>query len=158
MSSEPGAGVTIRAERPDSAAAAALVLELEAELASLYPDESRHGLSVDRLVAEGVDFFVLRVDGRPTGCGGLLFVGDDYGEIKRLYARPASRGLGLGRRMLDHLEDHARRRGYRLLRLETGVRSPEALRLYERAGFVAIPPFGPYHDDPLTLCMEKRLA
>lgn len=104
-----------------------------------------------------MDFFVVRSDGLPAGCGGILFVGREYGEIKRMWVRPSFRGAGLGKRLLDHLADHARSRGFRLLRLETGIHQREAIGLYERLGFYAIPPFGPYFDDPLSRCYEMRL-
>jgi putative acetyltransferase len=148
--------VAINQERPDAADATGLILELEAHLASRYPATSRHGFSVERLVAEGVDFFVLRSDGVPAGCGGILFVDNEYGEIKRMYVRPEFRGQGLGRRILEHLTRHATSRGITLLRLETGIHQLEAITLYERQGFRRIPPFGPYTDDPQTLCYEKR--
>jgi putative acetyltransferase len=150
--------VAISTERPDSPDAAGLILELETHLASLYPSASRHGFSVERLVAEQVDFFVLRSDGVPAACGGILVVDGEYGEIKRMYVRPEFRGLGLGRRILEHLTRHAASRGITLLRLETGIHQREAIGLYERAGFHRIPPFGPYTDDPLTLCYEKRVG
>jgi putative acetyltransferase len=150
--------VAISNERPDSSEAAGLILELEAHLASLYPATSRHGFSVERLVAEKVDFFVLRSDGVPAGCGGILFVDGEYGEIKRMYVRPEFRGLGLGRRILEHLTRHATSRGINLLRLETGIHQREAIGLYERFGFGRIPSFGPYTDDPLTACYEKRVG
>jgi ribosomal protein S18 acetylase RimI-like enzyme len=155
--------VVIAREPADSPDAAALVLELEAHLETHYPVESRRGFSVDRLVAEGVRFFVLRVDGRPAGCGGILLVegaasgGPAYGEVKRMYVRPAYRGLGLGERILGRLGDEARAHGLSVLRLETGVHQRAAIALYERVGFRRIAPFGPYTDDPLSLCYETRL-
>lgn len=48
--------ITIHAERPDTADALALIAELEAELAPLYPPESQHGYSVEKLIAQGVAF------------------------------------------------------------------------------------------------------
>ena len=149
--------VAITAERPDTPDAVGLILGLEAHLEPLYPEVSRHGLSVERLLAEHVDFFVLRSDGAPAACGGILFVDGEYGEIKRMYVRPAFRGSGFGKRLLVHLADHARSRGITLLRLETGIHQREAIGLYELMGFHRIPPFGPYTEDPLSLCFEKRL-
>ena len=149
--------VAITAERPDAPDAVGLILELEAHLEPLYPEASRHGLSVERLVADHVDFFVLRSGGAPAACGGMLFVDGDHGEIKRMDVRPAFRGSGFGKLLLLHLEDHARSRGITLLRLETGIHQREAIGLYERMGFHRIPPFGAYTDDPLSLCFEKRL-
>jgi GNAT superfamily N-acetyltransferase len=150
--------VVIARERPDAPDVAPLVIELEDHLATRYPAESRHGFSVERLVTEGVDFFVLREDGVPAACGGILLVGDEYGEVKRMYVRPAWRGRGFGRLVLERLEAHARQRGIALLRLETGIRQVEAIGLYEGMGFARCAPFGPYGDDPLSPCYEKRLA
>jgi putative acetyltransferase len=148
----------ITLERPDSPDAIALITELEAHLAALYPPESRHGLNVDKLIAAGVAFFVLRADGTPAGCGGIQLVGAAYGEIKRMYVRPQFRGLGFGRLLLDHLAAYAREHGVGLLRLETGIHQAAAIRLYEGRGFERIPPFGPYVGSPLSLCYEKRIV
>ncbi|HEU4919072.1 MAG TPA: GNAT family N-acetyltransferase [Candidatus Limnocylindrales bacterium] len=150
--------VVIDLERPDAPDAANLILELEAHLEPQYPAVSRHGFSVERLLAENVAFFVLRTDGMPAGCGGILLVDGEYGEVKRMWVRPAYRGRGFGRRLLDRLADHARANGISLLRLETGIHQHEAIALYERYGFRRIPPFGPYTADPLSLCYEMRLG
>ena len=149
--------VVISQEPPDAPDAVRLILELEAHLEPLYPTASRHGFSVDRLLAEGVEFFVLRSDGTAAGCGGVLFVDREYAEIKRMYVSPAYRGSGFGGRILDHLAGQARSRGIALLRLETGIHQREAIALYERMGFRRIPPFGPYSNDPLSLCYEMKL-
>jgi putative acetyltransferase len=142
-------------ERPDSPAAREIIAELEAELAPHYPASSQHGYSVEKLIAEGVYFFLVRHDGETAGCGGIQLFGSDYGELKRMYVRPPFRGLGLARTLIDHLAGHAREHGVRLLRLETGIHQLEAIRLYEGAGFRQIPPFGPYRPDPLSLFYER---
>jgi GNAT superfamily N-acetyltransferase len=148
----------ITPERPDSADAVALIAELESHLAPLYPPESRHGFSVEKLLAQEVAFFVLRDNDSPAGCGGIQLFGTAYGEIKRMYVRPHFRGLGFGKLLLDHLADHARARGVGLLRLETGIHQAAAVSLYERMGFQRIPPFGAYVEDPLSLFYEKRIV
>lgn len=150
--------VTITQERPDSPDAVALITELENHLAAQYPAESRHGFSVERLLAENVAFFLLRSDGIPACCGGILFVDNAYGEIKRMYVRSQFRGHGFGKRMLSHLTDHARARNIAVLRLETGIHQHAAIKIYEQMGFYRIPPFGPYTDDPLSRCYEQRIA
>src|SRR6476661_2011837 len=131
---------TIDEERPDSRDAKALILELDTHLEQLYPSESRHGYSVEKLLRQNVAFFVVRRDGAPAACGGIELVGREYGEVKRMYVRPAYRGLGLGRLVLDRLGEHARAQGITLLRLETGIHQRAAIRLYEGAGFESIPP------------------
>jgi putative acetyltransferase len=147
----------ITPERPDSADAVMLITELEAHLEPLYPSESRHGYSVEKLLAQEVAFFVLRDNGTAAGCGGIQLFGAEYGELKRMYVRPHFRGLGFGKLLLDHLADYARAHGVGLLRLETGIHQIAAISLYERTGFQRIPPFGPYFEDPLSLCYEKRI-
>jgi ribosomal protein S18 acetylase RimI-like enzyme len=148
---------SITAERPDSPDAVQLITELQTHLESLYPPESRHGFSIDRLVAEGVPFFVLRADGQPAGCGGIKFFGREFGELKRMYVRPQFRGAGYGELLVTHLANHARAHGIPLLRLETGTHQLAAIRLYERVGFKRIPPFPPYFEDPNSRCYEMAL-
>ena len=149
--------VTITSERPDSADAVALIMELEAHFDPLYPAASRHGYSVEKLIAEQVAFFVLCSDSVPAACGGLKLFGTEYGEVKRMYVRPQFRGHGFARLMLSHLARYAQEHGVACLRLETGIYQTEAIGLYERMGFRRIPPFGSYFEDPLSLCYEKHL-
>ena len=150
--------VTIAAERPDTPDAAALINELQTHLESFYPPESRHGFSVEKLITQGVAFFVLRVDGRAAGCGGILLVRKEYGEIKRMYVRPEFRGREYGKRLIDHLAAYATSHGVTLLRLETGIHQQAAIRLYEGYGFRRVPPFPPYFEDPVSRCYEMPLA
>ena len=134
-----------------------LIQELEATLDPLYPSESWHGFSVEKLIAEEVAFFVLRYNGAPAGCGGVKLFGTEYGEIKRIFVRPQYRGLGLSKLIMEHLAGYARERGIPVLRLETGIYQPEAIGLYERLGYRRIGPFGEYKDDPLSIYFEKRI-
>jgi GNAT superfamily N-acetyltransferase len=153
----PVTSMVITRERPDTPDAINLITELESHLAARYPDESRHGFSVEKLLAEDVAFFLLRAEGTPAGCGGIHLVDGEYGEIKRMYVRPPFRGAGFAKSILDHLAAHAQAHGIDVLRLETGIHQEEAIGLYEGWGFYRIPPFGPYTDDPLSRCYEKRL-
>jgi GNAT superfamily N-acetyltransferase len=148
----------IVAERPDKLDAQALIVELDNYLTPLYPSESRHGFPVDKLIREGVAFFVMRYNEELAGCGGLKCFPGDYAEIKRMYVRPQMRGKGLAKRMLEHLEAHASQQEICVLRLETGIYQTEAIGLYERMGYRRIGPFGEYRLDPLSLFYEKRIA
>jgi len=144
-------------ERPDTLDARALIEELEAHLEPLYPRESRHGYAVEKLIAENVVFFLVRDDDVAAGCGGIKLVGTEYGELKRMYVRPQFRGRRFGELLIDHFAKYARRHSIDTLRLETGIHQHAAIALYERVGFVRIPPFGPYTDDPVSRCYEKCL-
>lgn len=148
----------IRSERPDSPDARLLIAELETELSAHYPPASRHGYSVQKLIDQGVTFFVTRYDNAPAGCGGIQLFGTEYGELKRMYVRPRFRGLGLGRLMLSRLEGYAREHNIVLVRLETGIHQEAAIRLYERWGYVRVAPFPPYFEDPVSRCYERRIG
>ena len=147
----------ITPEHPSSPDATALIAELDAHLEPLYARESRHGFSVEKLIADAVAFFVIRQANAPAGCGGIKLCGTEYAEVKRMYVRPQFRGLGFGKLMLDHLAHYAKSHRIDTLRLETGIHQHAAIRLYEREGFKRIPPFGSYRDDPVSLCYERRI-
>lgn len=152
-------GITILEARPDSAEAVQLIAELDAYLNTLpYTADSRHAFSVDKLVREGVTFFVMRYEDKPAGCGGIKLFGTEYGEVKRMFVRPVYRGLGLGTAILDRLAQHAREQQVKFLRLETGIYQTEAIGLYERYGFERRLPFGEYKDNPLTIYFEKSIS
>lgn len=120
-----------------------LIFELDGELALVYPPEQLHGLTLKSLFEPHVQFYIARIDGAPVGCGGVAFF-DGFAEVKRMYVRKAKRGAGVAKALLDHLEGVARAGGVPLLRLETGVRQPAAMRLYEGCGFVPCSAFPPY--------------
>jgi GNAT superfamily N-acetyltransferase len=145
-----GMTITITRELPDSRDAVILITELSDYLDPLYPKWNQFGLSPDRMIKEGVAFFITRVDGMPAGCGGIKFY-EGFGELKRMYVRPQFRGTGLGKLMLKHLEMFAHQQGTTVLRLETGIYQPEAMGLYERMSYRLIPPFEPYDASTATL-------
>lgn len=143
------------ADQPD---VHALIAELDAYLYSLYPAENVYALDVSSLAQPNVLFAVARADdGAPLGCAAVV-VTPDFGEVKRMYVRPAARGQGVARRLLDTLETAARARGCPSLMLETGPTQPEALALYERLGYKYRGPFGDYPADPLSVFMAKTLT
>jgi GNAT superfamily N-acetyltransferase len=95
--------------------------------------------------------------GRAIGCGALRELGDGAGEVKRMYVVPSRRRSGVARAVLAALEEEAARRGWTLLKLETGTEQPDAMAFYERHGYRRIPNFGHYADSELSVCYEREL-
>ena len=145
-------------EDPDQPEVMALLEHGGAYLAALYPAESNHTLDVRALKQPGVAFVVARDKGRVLGCAALVSTTEGWAEIKRMFVAPEARGRHIGRKLLQKIEATAAERGVTLLRLETGVKQPQALCLYRTAGFLEIGPFGHYVPDPLSVFMEKAVA
>lgn len=134
-----------------------LIRASDAYAQALYPAESNHLVDIESLAQPHVLFCVARLEGEIVGCGAAVLQSEGYAEIKRMYVHAMARGHGVGRQLLAFLEEQVRQQGVRVTRLETGIYSHEAIRLYERMGYVKIGPFADYWDDPLSVFYEKQL-
>lgn len=152
-------GVEIGVEDPTSADAqhciAAYFAELDARFDTGFdPAFSIPADTVDLVEPAGL-LLVARRGDTPLGCGALKLHGRSPAEVKRMWVADSARGLGLGRRILEELERHARRLGVTVLRLETNRTLGEAIDLYRSAGYQEVAAFNdePYADH----WFEKRL-
>jgi putative acetyltransferase len=150
--------LSVTRETPDQTEVLHLLRLADERSSSLYPAERRHGPNVATLVTQGVRFFVARLEGVAVGCGGYIPCGNGVGELKRMFVDSKMRGQGIGRALLQNIEDEASREGIRVLQLETGVKSLEARGLYRQLGYRERGPFGGYNPDPLSVFMEKELG
>lgn len=174
----------LRREPFDGPAALRLVTDLTADLTRRYAEEDEPPLCslppaehAARRAAEAEEeaayaaelvpadvappcgaFLVAYLDGAAVGCGGVRRHEEGVGEIKRLWVHPAARGRGVARALVAQLEDEALRLGYEALVLETGLRQPEAIRLYESLGYGRRPLYGRYQDSPLSVCLGRDLG
>jgi DNA-binding MarR family transcriptional regulator/GNAT superfamily N-acetyltransferase len=99
---------------------------------------------------------IARLRGRPVGCGALKLHPGAPAELKWMWVAPEARGLGLGRRLLQELERHARDTGVEVLRLETNRALTEAIELYRSSGYREVEAF---NDEPYAhRWFEKRLS
>jgi GNAT superfamily N-acetyltransferase len=92
-----------------------------------------------------------------VACGALKHFDDNTAEIKRMYVKPEHRGRGLSKIILSELEDKARELNYNRLVLETGLKQPEAMRLYNKFGYDPLKCYGRHANDPDSRCFEKTI-
>jgi DNA-binding MarR family transcriptional regulator/GNAT superfamily N-acetyltransferase len=141
--------VTVAVEDPRSAAGRFCLESYYAELNARFDTgfDPARGISTtaDELTEPAGLLLIARLRGEPIGCGALRLQGDVPFYLKRMWVAPQARGLGVGRRLLAELEDHARRRGAKVAYLETNKALREAIALYRSAGYVEVEPF---NDEP----------
>lgn len=87
-------------------------------------------------------------NGTALGCVGMRDLGGSVCEMKRMFVTAQARGKGVGDALVKRLIEDARAAGYRVMRLDTSMHQPEAMALYEKAGFRRI---APYYDVPEDL-------
>jgi DNA-binding MarR family transcriptional regulator/GNAT superfamily N-acetyltransferase len=110
------------------------------------PAKSRP-LGFDAMTPPAGYFYLATLDGRPVGCGVLTVLDEQTGYIKRVWVARETRGMGLGRRMMETLEMQARSLGMREVRLDTHDVLTEAQTLYRSIGYREVPPF---NDEPYS--------
>jgi ribosomal protein S18 acetylase RimI-like enzyme len=104
------------------------------------PSQSISANARELILPAGV-MLVAYLSNEPVGCGALKFHNDGIAELKRMWVSPNVRGRGVGKKLLQALEDSARKAGAKVIHLETNKSLVEAKELYRRAGYQEVEPF-----------------
>ena len=148
--------IAVSAEDPGGADALALVAALSAALTAITGAGGQASFDVSDVRGPRACFALARdAHGRALGCGALRPIDADVAEIKRMFARPGTRGVGSA--VLRHLEAEAARWGYAALRLSTRLANARAVAFYERHGYRRIPGYGRYAGSDVSVCFERVL-
>lgn len=133
-----------------------LVQQLDKELAQRDGDEHAfyHQFnSIDALT----HCIVTHIHSDAVGCGAIKTYDSTTVEVKRMYVLTSQRGKGIASQLLQALETWAKELGNTRCVLETGIRLPEAIALYEKNGYRRIPNYGQYKGIENSVCFEKLL-
>jgi GNAT superfamily N-acetyltransferase len=144
-------------DHPD---AGPLIAELQQYFVVHYGEEDMTPVDPADFAAPRGLFLIAYLGDRAVGCAGWrVHDGPDgpEAELKRMYTSPAARGRGVARAVLAELERTAAAAGLARMVLETGMKQPEALALYEAAGYVEVPKFGYYANEPSAVHLGKTL-
>jgi DNA-binding MarR family transcriptional regulator len=137
--------VRFAVEDPASADARWCIERYFAELEARFDGGFDPSLSISadtrELTPPAGALMIARLGGRPVACGALKFHPDAPAELKRMWVAPGERGIGLGRRLLRELEQHARTQGAKSVRLETNAALTEAIALYRSSGYREVAAF-----------------
>lgn len=138
----------------DSADFRELVALLDAELA--VRDGAEHSFYAQFNKIDKIRCVVVAYENeRAVGCGAFKEYSQGVAEIKRMYVREESRGQGIAGKILEELERWAKELNFSEYILETGLKQPEAIRLYQKNGYETIPNYGQYTGVENSVCMRK---
>jgi putative acetyltransferase len=131
--------------------------ELDKEFWVRYPDSQQHFEHYNTV--DGTARIIVAYDGDVAiACGCFRPTREQRTiEIKRMYVTPHRRGAGIASEILTGLETWASEEGNTLSILETGIKQPEAIALYSRAGYKVIRNYPPYVGVMESICMQKTL-
>jgi GNAT superfamily N-acetyltransferase len=147
----------VASEDPTGADAIALLAELSAVLTAITGASGQASFDVSDVRVARACFAVARgAQGQPLGCGALRPLDHDAAEIKRMFARPGTRGVGGA--VLRFLEQEAARQGYAVVRLSTRRVNERAVAFYVRQGYRPIGGYGRYAGSDVSACFEKALV
>lgn len=146
--------VSVELENPMQLDIIDLLQEGLTYLRDRFSEDECATLGLAELQATNTRFWTLRLNDLPVGCVALVEYGQ-WAEIKRMYLRPAQRGIGGGKLLLGAIIDYAHEHRIASLRLQTTASLDAAIRLYKASGFREIPPFGDYIHSSISLCMER---
>ena len=151
--------ITIAKEDPRSPEVSRLLAAFVDEVKKRYesPPADVGIFDPDLVLVSRSAFLVARSEGNAVGCGALVPIDEYAVEVKRMFVSKEERGLGIATMILGELERLAREFDYDAMRLETGVKQPESIALYGKAGFYRIPNFPPFENDPSAVCFEKKI-
>lgn len=145
--------IAIVKENINSEEANELIAELSDELKKITGDSGRASFDNADINNPRSIFVVAREGGEAVGCGALRELSNDCAEIKRMYARKKS--CGIGHEILTYLEGQAKDCGYRRIVLETRSCNGSAVKFYLSNGYKVISNYGRYENMAVAICFEK---
>lgn len=123
------------------------------------PKEHVHALDISKLVSPDIAVFGARLDGQLVAVGAVRFLDSTHAELKSMHTLTIARGKGVGRKLVEHIQEYVSNRGVKQLSLETGTKDPflPARNLYLSLGFLPCEAFGEYENTEDNICMTKKL-
>lgn len=133
-----------------------LVVELDKDLAIRDGDEHSFFDQFNKIAM--IKYVVVIYENeKAIGCGAIKEYDQETMEVKRMFVPLEERGKGVASIVLKELEVWAKELGYKKCILETGIKQPEAIRLYKKNNYEIIKNYGQYDGIKSSICFEKHL-
>ena len=121
-------------------------------------DETAHARFGEFNAIEKLNYVVVIYDNNlPVGCGAIKKFNDNSTEIKRMFLKTEYRGKNFATKILQELEEWSKEMQFERCVLQTSHQHPEAIRFYEKSGYVPIDNYGAYTSISDSLCFEKYI-
>ena len=126
---------------------------------SSTPIEHVYALNASTLFSPDITVFGARINGELIGVGAMRKLDVVHAELKSMHTLAKSRGLGVGKAIVAHIEDFARSSGIERISLETGTSEAfkPARELYNSLGYESCDAFGDYVLSEDNMCMTKLI-
>ena len=126
---------------------------------SSTPIEHVYALDASKLFSPDITVFGARINGELVGVGAIRKLDAHHAELKSMHTLAKSRGSGVGKAMVAHIEQFAKEQGVKRISLETGTTEPfkPAHQLYESLGYQDCEAFGDYVLSEDNTCMTKLI-
>ena len=133
-----------------------LVKELDADLK--IRDGEEHAFFAQYNKIDLINHVIVAyLNDEAVGCGAMKQYDDNTMEVKRMFVKPTSRGNGIATIVLKEVENWAKELNFSKCILETGIKQPEAIALYQKNNYTQIPKYGQYETVESSVCFEKTL-
>lgn len=143
-------------KNPNESDAILLMEELSQTLETITGASGKNSFNSEDVCVQR-SLFVIAYDEKeePVGCGAIRPIDENVAELKRMFAKVKSKGVGT--HILSYLEMQAKKFGYSAIWLETRLINEDAVSFYKKNGYSKIPNYGKYVDNPKAICFEKKL-
>lgn len=149
--------ISIRRSSPTAPEFNVLIAELDQDLSKRYGAKQSQ-YDVHNKGLEGASVVVAFNQEEPIGCACFKVIEPANAvEIKRMYVQPAFRQLGVAQQLLAQLEQWAKETGHLTAILQTAIKQPESIALYQKCGYQLMACYGVYAEDTDSVCMKKPL-
>ena len=147
----------IKQSDPASPAARTMMNALWEEIQTRYDFKSPNPFDPASFAQTRAGFWIAIANNEPVGSIAIAPLSEHEAELDIMYVAPSLRGSGIAQELMVLLEKHAIENDFTIIKLRAGAPQPEALRFYEKSGFIRIAPFGKWINDNTAICFQKEL-